>query len=150
MLRLAALRSDRRAIEGLPVRLVIALVVGVASLSVMLNMLSGIEGLAVTELDAKPSPEVVTPGEQDIEIAVVDPDGRTIAGATVVVDAGTADLDGVHTATTDETGVAELTIEPDLGPNDRRGYLEIDIHPPAGSEYEDRRENSRILVVPEG
>ena len=31
-------RTDRRAIEGLPVRLVIALVVGVASLSVMMGM----------------------------------------------------------------------------------------------------------------
>ena len=31
-------RSDTRAIEGLPVRLVVALVVGVASMSVMLNM----------------------------------------------------------------------------------------------------------------
>ncbi len=32
-------RSDDRAIEGLPIRLVIALVVGVASLSVMMNMI---------------------------------------------------------------------------------------------------------------
>ena len=43
-------RDDERAIEGLPVRLVIALVVGVASLSVMMSMLSGISGLAVTEI----------------------------------------------------------------------------------------------------
>ncbi|WP_290813522.1 hypothetical protein [Halovivax sp.] len=148
MLRLASLRADDRAIEGLPVRLVIALVVGVASLSVMLNMLSGIEGLAVTELDAKPTPEVVEPGEQEIDIAVVDPDGGTVADAMVIVDAGTASLDGVHTATTNESGVASLTIDPDLPPNERRGSLEIDIEPPAGSEYEDRRENTGILVVP--
>ena len=32
--------ADTRGIEGLPVRLVIALVVGVASLSVMMNMFS--------------------------------------------------------------------------------------------------------------
>ncbi|MEF8777657.1 MAG: carboxypeptidase regulatory-like domain-containing protein, partial [Natronomonas sp.] len=38
--------DDTRGIEGLPVRLVIALVVGVASLSVMMNMISGISGLA--------------------------------------------------------------------------------------------------------
>jgi hypothetical protein len=35
---IGAFGRDRRAIEGLPIRLVIALVVGVASLSVMLNM----------------------------------------------------------------------------------------------------------------
>ena len=34
--------DDTRGIEGLPVRLVIALVVGVASLSVMMNMISGL------------------------------------------------------------------------------------------------------------
>lgn len=40
-------RGDTRAVEGLPVRLVIAFVVGVATLSVMLNMVSGVETLVV-------------------------------------------------------------------------------------------------------
>lgn len=149
MLELAALRDDDRAIEGLPVRLVIALVVGVASLSVMLSMLSGIEGLAVTELDTRPTPEVTTPGETDMEIAVVDPDGRTVADATVVVSAGTARLDGVHTAKTNESGVASLSLDPALGPNQQRGTLDIEIKPPAGSEYADDRENTAIMVIAE-
>lgn len=143
-------REDERAIEGLPIRLVIALVVGVASLSVMMSMIAGIGGLAVTELDAQPDPEVTSPGEQEMSIAVVAPDGDRIAGATVIVRAGTARLDGVATATTDDSGVATLTVAPALGPNQPDGTLTIDIKPPAGSEYADDQQNTRILVVEEG
>ncbi len=141
------LRRDERAIEGLPVRLVIALVVGVASLSVMLSMVSGIQGLAVTELDAQPEPEVTTPGQQDLDVAVVDPDGSRVADATVIVRAGSARLDGVATATTDADGMATLSVDPSLGPNQPDGTLRITIKPPAGSDYADDRENTAVLVV---
>jgi len=141
------LGRDRRAIEGLPIRLVIALVVGVASLSVMMGMLSGIGGLAVTEVDAQPTPDVVTPGEQSIDVTVVDADGDPVADATVVVRGDTASLSGVTTATTDENGTARVTVAPTLGPNQDEGTLAIDIKPPAGSEYVDRRANTAILVV---
>lgn len=144
---LSKMWADERGIEGLPVRLVIALVVGVASLSVMMNMLSGLSGLAVAELDVRPDPEVVTPGEQTIEVEVVDPDGDSVADATVVARGGSARLDGVSTATTDETGVVELELTPELGANQRDGTIEFDIKPPAGSEYADRRENTAVLVV---
>lgn len=139
--------ADERGIEGLPVRLVIALVVGVASLSVMMSMLSGISGLAVTELDVQPEPEVVTPGNQTVEVTVVDPDGEGIADATVIARGGSARLDGVETATTDEAGVAELELAPELAANQRDGTVEFDIKPPAGSEYADERENTALLVV---
>ncbi|WP_430504244.1 carboxypeptidase-like regulatory domain-containing protein [Haloparvum sp. PAK95] len=142
-------RDDERAIEGLPIRLVIALVVGVASLSVMMSMIGGIQGLAVTELDAEPAPEVTTPGEQTIEVAVVDPDGGPVADATVIVRAGSARLDGVATATTNETGIATIDVAPELGPNQADGTLTIDIKPPAGSDYADERKNTEILVVRE-
>ncbi|NEU57963.1 carboxypeptidase regulatory-like domain-containing protein [Halorussus sp. MSC15.2] len=133
--------------EGLPIRLVIALVVGVASLGVMMNMLSGLSGLTVTELDAKPSPDVVGPGEQEIDVAVVDPDGKPVSNATVVVTGGTATLDGVVTGTTGEDGEVSLTLDPGLAPNQQEGTLEVSIKPPAGSEYADERENTAILVI---
>lgn len=142
-------REDERAIEGLPIRLVIALVVGVASLSVMMSMIGGIQGLTVTELDAEPTPEVTTPGDQTIDVAVVDPDGAPVADATVIVRAGSARLDGVATATTNETGIATIAVAPELGPNQADGTLTIDVKPPAGSDYADERENTEILVVRE-
>jgi hypothetical protein len=139
--------ADERGIEGLPVRLVIALVVGVASLSVMMSMISGLSGLSVTELDARPSPEVVTPGEQSIEVAVVGPEGDRIADATVVVKGGSAELDGVQTATTGPNGTATVSVAPRLRPNQDEGTLEIDIKPPAGSGFADERGNTKVLVV---
>lgn len=138
---------DDRAIEGLPIRLVIALVVGVTSLSVMMSMLSGINGLAVNELDVKPTPEVVSPGVETVHATVVDSSGDPVSDATVVVTGGTADLDGVKTATTDGSGEARIEIDPSLGANQADGTLEIDVKPPAGSEFVDKRENTEILVV---
>jgi hypothetical protein len=139
---------DERAIEGLPIRLVIALVVGVASLSVMMNMLSGISGLGETELDVQPEPEVVEEGNQSITVQVVDPEGTPIADATVVAKGGTAELDnGIRTATTGENGEASLTIGPDLDPNQAEGTVTFEIKPPASGNYADRRENTEILVI---
>lgn len=142
-------REDTRAIEGLPIRLVIALVVGAASLSLMLNMLSGVGTLAVTELDARPQPAVTTPGAQDLTVTVVDTDGAPVADATVVVTGDSADLDGVQHATTGADGNATLTVAPSLRPNQERGTLEIDVKPPAGSSFADRRGNTEVLVVRE-
>ncbi|MFC7155747.1 carboxypeptidase regulatory-like domain-containing protein [Halomarina halobia] len=141
--------ADERAIEGLPIRLVIALVVGVASLSVMMNMLSGVNGLAVVELDTKPTPEVITPGERGIDVRVIGLEGDPVSGATVVARGGSARLDGIETARTDENGVATLTLDPRLGPNQADGTVAFDVKPPAGSQYVDRRENTAVLVVRE-
>ncbi|WP_435180280.1 Ig-like domain-containing protein [Halorussus sp. AFM4] len=145
--RLRRFASDSRAIEGLPIRLVIALVVGVASLGVMMNMLSGLGGLTVTELDAKPSPDVVGPERKEIDVTVVDPEGNPVEGATVVITGDTATLDNVETATTDGNGEISVTVDPELGPNQRQGTLAVSIKPPAGSDYADKRENTAILVV---
>jgi hypothetical protein len=141
--------SDTRAIEGLPVRLVVALVVGVASMSVMLNMLSGVQGLATSELDVKPSPDVVTPGEQDLTFTVVDHDGSPVEGATVIVKSGTAELadENVPRAETDDGGAATISLTPELSANREDGTLVVDVKPPAGSSFVDRRENTNVLVV---
>lgn len=142
-------RTDERAIEGLPVRLVIALVVGVASLSVMMGMIGDIEGLAATEVDAQPQPEVTTPGEQSIDVAVLDPDGSRVADATVIVRSGSAQIDGVATAETNAEGVATVDVAPELGPNQPDGTLTVEVKPPAEGDYVDERENTAVLVVEE-
>jgi hypothetical protein len=141
---------DERAIEGLPVRLIIALVVGVASLGVMMNMLSGIDGLAVSELDARPEPEVTTPGPQAIDVTVVDADGSPVSGATVVLESGTATIDATIAEKTGEAGTATFSVNPELGPNQDDGVLRIELKPPPGSDYVDRRGNTEILVVADG
>jgi hypothetical protein len=139
--------SDDRGIEGLPIRLVIALVVGVASLGVMMQMISGISGLSHEELDVKPEPEVVSPDGRSVTFTVVGPEGEPIEGATVIVKSGTAELDGVKTGTTDENGQVSLSVDPSLRPNQEEGTLVVDIKPPASGGYADERDNTKILVV---
>ncbi|MFW5903449.1 MAG: DUF7382 domain-containing protein [Halolamina sp.] len=140
-------RRDERAIEGLPIRLVIAFVVGVATLSVMLSMISGVQSFGVSELDAKPEPEVVSPGAQEISITAIDSEGAPVADATVLVKRGSASLESVAVQKTGPDGTASVTIDPQLGPNQAEGTLTVEVNPPAGSQYMDRRENSEILVI---
>lgn len=147
--RSRSFRRDQRAIEGLPVRLVIALVVGVASLSVMMGMVGSIDGLTSTELNAQPQPEVTTPGQQSLDIAVMDTDGAHVADATVIVRSGSAQIDGVATARTNADGIATVDVAPKLGPNQQDGTLTIDIKPPANGDYVDDRENTNVLVIAE-
>ncbi|SDY01160.1 Ig-like domain-containing protein [Halobellus clavatus] len=139
--------ADDRAIEGLPIRLVIALVVGVATMSVMLNMLSGVQGLAVSELDVRPSPDVIEPGDQQLRLTVVDDDGAPVEGATVILRSGSASLDGVVTGTSDADGRVTMSVAPDVRANQETGTLVIDVKPPSGSQFVDRRANTEILVV---
>jgi hypothetical protein len=144
---LTELSRDERAIEGLPVRLVVSLVVGAACLSVMLNMVQGVGTLGVTELDVRPTAEVVETGSQELTLTVVDADGDPVSGATVVVKSGTASLDGVATGNSGPGGNATVTVDPELGENQAEGTLVVDVKPPAGTEYADRRENSYVLVI---
>lgn len=143
---LCTLWSDERAIEGLPIRLVIALVVGVASLGVMMNVIAGLDTFESTELDTQPEPEIIQPQPTDVDVTVVDSDGQTIAGATVIARGDTAQLAEIATAETDSTGVATLSLDPSLGPNQETGTISLDIRPPDG-EYTDERENTDILVI---
>ncbi|MBX0322883.1 carboxypeptidase-like regulatory domain-containing protein [Halomicroarcula sp. F13] len=142
-----SLWRDERAIEGLPIRLVIALVVGVACLSVMMSTISGIETLQVTEVDVQPHPEVTTPGEREVAVTVVDPEGAPVSGATVVAKSGTATLDSVATAETGAAGNATLSLSPSLGANQQEGTVVFDVKPPASSSYRDSRSNTDLLVV---
>lgn len=142
-----AFRRDERAIEGLPIRLVIALVVGVASLSVMLNTLSGVQAIGVAEVDVKPEPEVTTAGEQEVSLRVVGPKGDPVSNATVVARGDTARLKSVATARTGSGGWANVTLDLSLGSNQEDGTVSFEVKPPAGGQYEDRRDNTDLLVV---
>ncbi|AQL42432.1 Ig domain-containing protein group 1 domain-containing protein [Halorientalis sp. IM1011] len=139
--------SDERAIEGLPVRLVIALVVGIASLSVMMNTIGGLTALGVTELDVKPQPEVIPEGDGEVTVTVVTPEGEAVSNATVVAKDGTATLSEIRPAKTGPNGTATLQLSPSLGPNQKEGTVTLDVKPPAGGGYTDDRENTKVLVV---
>jgi hypothetical protein len=113
-----------------------------------MGMLSGIDGLTVSEVDAKPSDDVIAPDDtRSLDVTVVDAQGKPVSNATVVVRGDTATLEQVRTGSTNRNGTATVSITPSLGPNQEEGSLEIDVKPPAGSEYTDKRANTEVLVV---
>jgi len=137
---------DDRAIEGLPIRLVIALVVGVASLAVMMNVITGLDTFGSEELSTQPEPEIIQEGQTDVEVQVTGPDGQPMSNATVIAKSGTAQLDSMSYAETDANGNVTLSVDPELRPNQQEGTIELDIRPPAG-DYTDDQENTGILVI---
>lgn len=141
-----SLWRDERAIEGLPIRLVIALVIGVACLGVMLNVVGGFDSLNTTELDTQPEPDIIEPGTETINVTVVDPDGEGIEAATVIARSDTATLNTTIRGETDGDGVVQLELETSLRPNQDEGRISLGIRPPHG-EYVDKQENTGILVI---
>jgi hypothetical protein len=145
-----AIFDDERGIEGLPIRLVIALLVGVAALSVMMTMIEDVGGIGKSELDAEVDDNDIDlshDGSPDLTVTVVDEGGDPVSGATVTLAGSSAQLaDGSRTAETESDG--EVTFDevtPELEPNQDQGTLTIDIHPPNG-DFQDEQENTEILV----
>jgi len=139
-----------RAIEGLPIRLVVALVVGIACLAVMMSVIGGLNTFESTELGTDPAPEVITEGNTtDIEVAVLGSGGDPVQNATVVATGDSAQLSGgIQTARTDANGTATLDgLEAQLQPNQDQGTITLEIRPPSDGDYTDDRENTDILVL---
>lgn len=138
--------QEERAIEGLPIRLVIALVVGVASLAVMMNIITGLDTFGSTELSTQPEPEIIEEGQTEVTVKVTDPDGKPISNATVIAKSGTAQLGSMTYAETGVDGTVTLDVDPDLRPNQQEGTVELDIRPPEG-DFTDEQDNTDILVI---
>ena len=145
----ANLWRDDRAIEGLPVRLVIALVVGIACLAVMMGIIGGLNAFGSTELDTDPQPEIIEAGNTtDVAVTVLDPGGEPIQNATVVATGNSAQLSDILTAETGENGTAILSdLSAGLRPNQERGTVDLDIRPPSDGDYTDDRENTDIMII---
>src|SRR6056297_3106540 len=94
-------RSDERAIEGLPIRLVIALVVGVAALSMMMTILDGVGSVGETEITYEYDEVTHRLGETvDTTMQIVDENGNEMTGTTVIITSGTAQMDGTVSRST--------------------------------------------------
>ncbi|ELY50695.1 DUF7382 domain-containing protein [Natronorubrum bangense] len=144
---------DDRAIEGLPIRLVIALVVGVAALALMLNMLGGIGDVGDTEVTVEihDNGQIIDPsGTERVTVSVIDENGNEVQDATVIATAGSAQLEGVVEADTDgDSNEAELVFDNNQGlrADQDIGTLEIDVIPPSDSNYIDEQPNPEIRVA---
>jgi len=146
--------DDDRAIEGLPIRLVIALVVGVAALALMLNMLGTIGEVGDTEvtIDIPESDEQIIEPDSDVvvNVDVIDENGNDVHDATVIATAGSAQLEGVVDAETDDddnTAELEFDGQQSLRADQDIGTLELEVVPPSDSNYIDEQPNPEIRVA---
>ncbi|MFA9428299.1 hypothetical protein [Natronorubrum sp. A-ect3] len=144
---------DDRAIEGLPIRLVIALVVGVAALALMLNMLGGIGDVGDTEVTVEihDNDQIIDPtGTEQVTVSVIDENGNEVQDATVIATAGSAQLEGVVEADTigdSNEAVLNFSNTQGLRADQDIGTLEIDVIPPSDSNYIDEQPNPEIRVA---
>jgi len=168
-------RDDERAIEGLPIRLVIALVVGVAALALMMNMLSGLGGMSKTEVDWAPqsgggsssgptkydavvrdSPSSGSGAGAEVKMVVRDENGHALSTGKVIVKAGSAQLrNGPIVRQIGSDGKVTLDLDggssgsgPDatLRPSQSTGDLIVEIQHP-DSKYQDKETNTKITVA---
>jgi len=154
-----AFTDDQRAIEGLPIRLVIALVVGVAALSLMMSMLSTFDNFGNTEVQTEHDQNLVTPdggSHEDVTISVVTEEGDPVEDANILVRSGSLTLeDGpIDLYTGEDSNEATLSFGSgddaaslDFRSDQDRGTLQVEVHPPTDSDYVDEDDNREITVV---
>lgn len=157
--------SDERGIEGLPIRLVIALVVGVAALSMMMTILDGVGQVGQTELhyelDNEDKATIPSNSNTDITFLIRDEDGDRIDNATVIVSSGTAQLNEPISGADGQSSDGDSSSSPNsevkltiTGHSLRQGQdigtLEVNIVPPGDSNFVDDEENREIRVLRSG
>jgi hypothetical protein len=158
-----ALRTDERAIEGLPIRLVIAVAVGVAALGIMLGMLAEFDDFGTTEVTVEASDELLVPDDgsyETVTLAVVTEDGQPVEDAQLLVTEGSLPLANgpVDLQTGPDSHEATLAIgssSPDADAHaaldfregQSRGTIEVEIVPPSGTDLRDERDNPELVVV---
>lgn len=147
-------RDDDRAVETLPIRLVIALVVAVAALAFMTNMISGLGSPGKTELSVSAGTQVVTDGNGDtVDFTVTDASGEPVPNAKVMIKSGTANIDGepiVSGTTNDQGEVTGVTVDPtiDWRSDQDQGTLKVDIIPPGdGSGFQNEQIDLELVIV---
>ena len=148
--------DDDRAIEGLPIRLVIALIVGVVSLGIMMQILGGIDGFQTeTEVDVEFQDDTVDLSSNQhtstFTVSAVDEDGNEVTDATIVATAGEAQMDSAMVESTGQgSNEADFTFANQnlrLAPDQDVGTIEFEVRPPPGSDWSDDEPNNELLVV---
>jgi hypothetical protein len=144
---------DERAVAGLPIRLVIAIVLGTASLTLLLNGLGGVSDASPSEIrvEVTNAQKMDVSGTDTLELRVSAADGNGIEGATVVVEPDTAVGDLVQRTTQPNGEVSipdfQSAANVSLRTDQRRGTFTIDVRPPGGGELKDEQDNPEIVIL---
>lgn len=154
-----SIRGDTRAIEGMPIRLVVAVSVGAAALGLLLPMADAVDRSTETEITVELESRqfaLESGGSETVRIHVVTADGQPVEDAVVVVSERSLPVEGgprtfrtgpESNSLAVEVGTADTSDVPvAFRPSQTRGTLEIDVVPPPGTEYVDDRNNPEITV----
>lgn len=161
IMKVMLMKGDKRfwknddAVEGLPVRLIVVLVVGVIALAAMVAALNGFKpqksmSATVYEVGGKDGNMLMVPkaGFGPVEhnwtcrVKVVDANGDPVEGASVIVHG----LSGAGSDVTDRYGVAYLskTNNINLNSNQNSGYMALEV---SASGYSTLRNENAIAVI---
>lgn len=137
---------DTRAVEGMPVRLVVAITVGAAAFGLLVPMLDSVERTAESEIRAVPDSAVVVLDSPDayeeLTIAVRTADGNPVRDASIILSGRSLDLPAgpLVFETGQDDNEIQLTVgmgpgndvRPVFRPHQSRGTLSLAVKPPAG------------------
>ena len=144
----------------MPIRLVVAVTVGAASMSLLVPMLDTVEETQHTTITVEPEHRQVVldseTGMQSVTIAVVSTEGDPITDSTVIISERSLPLvDGPQTF---ETGPDshEVTVRIGTAPTadvpvtfrrtQQRGTIELGVRPPGSGEFTVRSDHPEITV----
>jgi hypothetical protein len=148
-------RDDERGVEGLPVRLIVVLVVGVIALSAMVAAVNSFKPqrtltAAVTEVSSKDGNllQISNSGEGMVTkswtcyVNVTDDKGDPVSGASVIV----YGLGGAGSGVTNSKGRAYISKTNDirLNPNQNSGYMALEVN--AAGFYQYKNENALAVI----
>ncbi|MBX0285590.1 hypothetical protein [Haloarcula salinisoli] len=148
-----AFLGDERAVAGLPIRLLIAVVLGIASFALMMNALGGVSADPQSEIRVEvTNAQTMDVSDSDtLELSVSAGDENDISGATVTIEPDTAKGDVVQRTTQSDGSVSitdfQSTANVSLRTDQNRGTFDVDVRPPGNSDLKDEQDESEIVIV---
>jgi hypothetical protein len=150
--------TDERAVEGMPIRLLVAVTVGVAAFSLLVPMAENVEQAQQTELTAEPAPRQITVESDEsstVRVDVVTTDGVPVEGAKLVVsgrsllveDGPIVFTTGDASSVTIDIGTSSAADVPvSFRPTQKRGTVRLGVVPPSESAFADELANPEVTV----
>jgi hypothetical protein len=155
VMRMKRLLDDDRGVEGLPVRLIVVLVVGVIALAAMVAAMNGFKpqktlSATITEVNSKQgnllrvqsSDEGSMNKTWSCTVKVTDDKGNPISGASVIIHG----MGGAGSDVTNDEGSAfvDNTNSIELNANQDSGYLTMEVS--ASGYYTYKNENALAVI----
>lgn len=135
-----AFLHDNNGVLGLPMRMVVALIIGGAALGTITYFMTT-HCWSPEQLNVNWHPDVVDEGASTINVTVRDADGDPIKDASVAI----TGLGGAGSDKTNNDGEVEITIHTHIPENRNEGYLDITAR--VSGCYKDYSHNDAIKVV---